>query len=342
MLKQMLKHCLAFALICMISTSVMANTSQMKGLFYSSWGQYNSGLEDDPAYLKVLFDAFWNYRQFSPEKKFIGGATIHAKPSGGAPVVDVEKIFAGWNATESFTLYLGEIDPKGAYGFCRGAGAKFGGPLKWFSGASYASGKAFGMHGGLNISENMRIYAGVLSEDKYYAPQPGPAPSLLDADGSGSHFSLAGEAGMFQFRAGYAAGTTRVEDASSDVTNYNSNGMTVSGKLNFGKTVSVAFDYGTKKVGGATSDDDVETTATAFQVRLNKLLGPGNVIVTYGTELIKDADDPTVYSDLVYDAFILDGPANMQAFYVQKDHPAAGPTDERTESYVGLGIWVAY
>ena len=328
MLKKILKSCLAIGITIGITAPTMAVDLGFHGFGALYWGPVNRGGD-------------WSsYNETS------GGMLVHLKAKGekistgvqvkyvlpGSEVVEMKRLYVDYKAMDAMTLKIGMAAPKTSETFAKGAGLVRGGESHY--NLEYTFAEAYGLHADYKMSDTLQATFGVLSQDPY-----GQAYNT-GVNGSGSHASIGANLGSIGIRAAYMSGTSDVAATPMDDP-VSSSGTMVSAKYSMGKSMSIALDYQSRKLGeGLTNADgdvitaDTTNAVTALQVRGNKI-GPGDIIVTVAndTETVGDADGvTTAYSDLCYSIGVGRGEL-LQIVYLSKK---VGEADAMTWMQLGL------
>jgi hypothetical protein len=336
MLKKMLKSCLAIAAVCAMSTSAFA-AAEIHGFLWSSFGQYNSGVEDTSAYfinshfapisinvsgekLSVYAEIDWMRTGYAGHPA--AGPTAAAFDNSGIGPAKIT-----WKATDALDVVIGLFDLPEHKPFSRGSGTIE--PLlpAYWGSDTYTHIFDYGLHGRYTISEDMHANFGLLTVE---SQQAHPGAQI----GSGMHASIGGKAGAIEYRAAYLS--SKADDWNDpDDDAVNSSGMMVSGQYTMG-TMKFNLGYHSKSVG-----DDMKGSIMDLQFVGNKL-GPGNLIVTYASETITDSprgDYGTIWTDLLY-AYPLAPGENLNFMYLSKGVTPDGG-DTTTETFMGAG-WVKF
>jgi hypothetical protein len=327
MLKKLLKGCLAIAAVCAMSTSAFAQ-AEIHGFLWSSYGQYNSGVEGEAAYMMNS--------HFAPLGINVKGEkmAVYAEidwmrtgyanhPAAGAGTAAWDNSGVGpahilWFATDQLTVKVGHADPHEADTFARGSGIIE--PLlpAYWGQDSYTHIFNYGLHAIYQLSDTMKINAGLLTEDDVGGSKIG----------SGMYANFGGKFGAIDVRAAYNSGTTDDWGTDADETVSNS-AMMVSGQFHISDTMAVNGGYATKTLGDA---DAVKIMDFAF--RGNKM-GPGNLVVTYASETTPDVQVRN-WMDLVY-AYPV-GPGENINFMYLSDSTTPEGGDAVTKTFVGAGF----
>jgi len=317
MLKKMLKGCLAIAAMCVMSTSAFAQ-AELHGFLWNSFGQYNSGVEGESAYLMnsqfapiginvkgekmaVYTEADWMRTQYN--------TTINASGLGPTHIL--------WFATDALTIKVGHGDPHEADTFARGSGTIE--PLlpAYWGQDKYTHIFNYGLHGIYKLSDTMVVNFGLLTEN-----------DLGATTGSGMYANFGGKFGAIDVRAAYNSGTS--DDFSTDADEkVSSSAMMVSGQYHISDTMAVNAGYANRKIGDADPDSIIDMAFKANQI------GPGNIVVTYASESKADKSKE-VWLDLVY-AYPVGPGENINLMYLS-DGTTPDGGDTTTKTFIGAGF----